>query len=169
MEVWNAFVQTRLSFKPKKNFKLFSYLKLISTLITQFKLSAVDSYDVAFRSAMAAQRKVAHSQKTVKWEPKKPELANIHLTEDQHLPPPKCFSCNSKGHVATVQTPCRRKAQHRATKGTRDNIIMSFGIKRKLTCVSIGIGAIATERETVGTSTSAATAMPLMRFCPGHK
>ena len=100
MQAWNAFYQTHLSFRPHDAFLLFSYLKLISTLATQFKFPAVYSYDVDFRHAIATQRKVPPTQRTAIWGVKNAELANAHLTEDQRLPPPKCYVCNDKGHLA---------------------------------------------------------------------
>ena len=118
MEAWNAFVQTRLSFRPHEHFALFSYLKLISTLATQFKFSAVYSYDIDFRCALAAQRKIPPSQRTAIWGIKNQELANIHLTENQRLPPPKCFTCNNTGHVATqCPNPKQKEVSRSGSKG----------------------------------------------------
>ena len=91
---------------------------MISTLATQFKFSAVYSYDVDFRSALAAQRRC--SVKTIKWEEKNMELANIHLTEDQRLPPLKCFRCDSKGHVATnCPNPKQKEGGKSTNKGEK--------------------------------------------------
>ena len=101
MEAWNAFMQTRLHFKPGETFKLFSYQKLITTLCTQFKFKSVYSYDINFRSLMARERTLAPEQRSGDWGRKHWELACCHLTEDNRLPPMKCYNCSGSGHSAT--------------------------------------------------------------------
>ena len=116
MEGWNAFLQTRLSFKPDEAFDLFTHQRLITKLATQFRFQAVYSYDMNFRQAMANQRGHPDSC-TISWGQKDPELSVYHLTEDQRLPPPRCYKCNEKGHLATNCTGPKTKEVSSASSG----------------------------------------------------
>ena len=100
MEAWNAFVQTRLHFKPQEAFSLFTYQKLITTLCTQYKFKAVYSYDINFRNLIARERTLSPQQRSGNWGKKHEELGAYHLTEENRLPPLKCYNCNGSGHVA---------------------------------------------------------------------
>ena len=102
MEAWNNFVQTRLYFKPDEHFQLFTYQRLIGTLAAQYRFSAVYSYDIDFRNLIATQRRVSPKERTASWGSVQPQLQVIHLTDNQRLPPPKCFKCNESGHTANV-------------------------------------------------------------------
>ena len=101
MEAWNAFYQTTLYFRPDDAYYLFCYQKLITNLATQFKFKAVYSYDINFRNLMARESVLDKGRKSGKWKRRHEELACIHLTQDNRLPPTKCFNCNGGGHVAT--------------------------------------------------------------------
>ena len=126
MEAWNAFYQTWVYFRPRDHFLLFQHQRLICTLATQFKFSAVYSYDVDFRNLIAAQKRCDNDDRTAKWGTKHPELAVIHLTEDQRLPPAKCFKCQEKGHTAnrcpnpkSKDLPRSKSPQRGSSSGTR--------------------------------------------------
>ena len=100
-EAFCAFMQTWCHFRPEDAYNLFLYLKLITRFCTQFKFQAVYSYDINFRSMLAREKSVAPEQRTAVWGVKHEELACCHLTQDNRLPPTKCFNCNGSGHVAS--------------------------------------------------------------------
>ena len=102
MDAWNAFMQTRLHYKPKECHALFSYQKTITRLASQFTFKAVYAYDINFRSGVAAQFELDSRQRTLAWGAQvDAELESVHLTQANRLPPVTCYNCNGKGHVTT--------------------------------------------------------------------
>lgn len=115
MEAWNAFMQTRLYYKPKECHALFSYQKTITRLASQFTFKAVYAYDINFRSGVAAHFELDSRQRTLAWGAHvDPELESVHLTQANRLPPVTCYNCNEKGHVTTYCPEPKQKERQRS-------------------------------------------------------
>ena len=130
MEVWNAFLHTRLHFQPQEAFQLLSYQKHITAFAKKYKWEAVRAYDIDFRHYIANERSEAPIDRDFHWEHQNTDLKNHHL-HNQEIPPPTCFNCTNVGHKSSdCPQPSKRRNSGQAQGTGNTNFTIGKGSSR---------------------------------------